>query len=446
MKKWKIASIAGIAAGAIVLVCALAGLLFSDSIADRFIKPRILEALAEAYPGTAIRIGEMHYSPMTNRFGFDSVALSGIDTTFSGTIGSFSASGISWLHLLRGGRLDLNDFAGASVEARDVVLTLPQSRYQLRCGRLWISVADSEMVVDSLTIAPSGDDESLFAGSTFRQTRYRVAIPSASVVGCAFLDLLNRTSYRARFVHIQNPFVGIVINKEKPFRTEESPPRMPGEILSSIEETLRVDSVRISNALLMYGERFAVGARPALITVDNLEALATGIANHGDSAAALVVHAEGRFMKTGAMYLHMSMPIAATNFSYTYSGAMGGMDASALNPFLETAEQMRLKTGVLQGATFEIDVASGRASGSVRAIYTDLSLAAINKETGSEKGFADGIASFFANNFKLRTTNVPDGSGSLEVGEVNYTRKGDEFFMEFTWFALRSGLGDVVGF
>ena len=68
MQKWKIASIAGIAAGAIVLVCVLAGLLFSDSLANRFIKPRILAAFAEAYPGYAIRIAEMHYSPFTNRF------------------------------------------------------------------------------------------------------------------------------------------------------------------------------------------------------------------------------------------------------------------------------------------------------------------------------------------------------------------------------------------
>jgi hypothetical protein len=151
-------------------------------------------------------------------------------------------------------------------------------------------------------------------------------------------------------------------------------------------------------------------------------------------------------MKVGAMYLRMSIPVTSPNFSYQYSGSLGGMDATALNPFLETAEQMRLKTGVLQVATFEVNVVSGRASGNVRAIYRDLTLAAINKQTGSETGFADGITSFIANTFKIRKTNVPDRSGSIKVGEVKYTRKGDEFFMEFTWFALRSGLGDVVGF
>jgi hypothetical protein len=122
------------------------------------------------------------------------------------------------------------------------------------------------------------------------------------------------------------------------------------------------------------------------------------------------------------------------------------MDLSALNAFLEAAEQMRIKTGVLQAATFEIKVASGSASGTVRAAYRDLILAAINKQTGSEKGFSDGIASFIANTFKLRGTNVPDDVGSMKIGEVKYTRKHDEVFLEFTWLALRSGVGNVVGF
>jgi hypothetical protein len=151
-------------------------------------------------------------------------------------------------------------------------------------------------------------------------------------------------------------------------------------------------------------------------------------------------------MKAGTMNLLMSIPVASPEFSYQYSGSLSRMDLSALNSFLETAEQMRIKTGVHQAATFEINVASGRASGNVRAVYRDLTLAATNKHTGSETGFFDGIASIIANTFKIRGINVPDKSGSIKIGEVKHTRKRDEFFFEFTWFALRTGVGDVVGF
>ena len=102
-------------------------------------------------------------------------------------------------------------------------------------------------------------------------------------------------------------------------------------------------------------------------------------------------------MKAGTMTVLMSIPVASPEFSFQYSGSLSRMDLSALNSYLETADQMRIKAGVLQTATFEINVASGRASGNVRAVYRDLTLAAINEHTGSEKGFFDAIASFIAN-------------------------------------------------
>jgi hypothetical protein len=101
---------------------------------------------------------------------------------------------------------------------------------------------------------------------------------------------------------------------------------------------------------------------------------------------------------------------------------------------------------VLQEATFAITVVSGRATGSVRALYRGLVVAVIDKRTGSAAGVMDGLVSFITNRFKIRGTNMPDASGKTHPGVVRYTHKIDEAFMEFTWFALRSGVGDVVGF
>lgn len=199
------------------------------------------------------------------------------------------------------------------------------------------------------------------------------------------------------------------------------------------------------NGRLTYGERFAVGSKAALMTCDSLHVLVEGIANHGEPAAALVIRAEGRLMQAGTLTLLMSIPVASRGLSFQYSGSLSRMDLCALDTFLETAEQLRVKTGVLQGATFEINVASERASGNVRAVYRDFTLAAINKVTGSEKDLPDALVSFIANTFTIRGTNVPDKSGSFRIGRVYYMRKRDESFLEFTWFALRSGVWDVVG-
>lgn len=438
----KIALYAGFAVGAIVLVCVLALLFCPDPLVNRFIKPRITKAFAEAYPAYSIRIADMNYSVLKNRFGFDSIALSAVDGTFSSHMGSFSVSGIGWMHLLWGGSLAPNDFANSVVDAQDIILNFPQSQYKLRCGLLRVSVPDSEMVAESLEVHPLAGDDEFFRGSKFRRTRLSFVTPQCSVMGLACLELLQGKNYRARSVNIHDTFLDILVNKDKPDSRDTSGPFMPNEILSSIKEILQVDSLKFMNGRLMYGETFTFGSKPAFITFDNMQVLAEGIANHVDRDAILVIHAQANLANAGTMKVLMRIPVASPEFSFHYSGSLSRMDLSPLNSMLEISDQMRIKTGVLQEATFDVNVVSGRASGTLRGVYNDLTIAAIDKHTGSEKGFSNGFISFIANNFKIRRNNVP---GSMKIGEVKYTRQPDDPFIQFMWFALRIAVRDVVG-
>jgi hypothetical protein len=120
------------------------------------------------------------------------------------------------------------------------------------------------------------------------------------------------------------------------------------------------------------------------------------------------------------------------------------MDLTRLDAFLEIAEHTRIKSGSAKEAAFEIDVTAGQARGRVRAIYKDLAIAVLNKQTGSEKGLGNRVVSFFENAFRIRSSNAPDASGAMKEGKVNYTRKPDDEFLQFAWFALRSGVLDVI--
>jgi len=435
----------GFAVGVMTLFCVMALLCFPDPLVNRFIKPKMTKAFADAYPAYSISITDMNYSVLKNRFGFESVTLNTVDGTFSIHIGPSSLSGIGWVPLLWGRKLGPNDFANSVVDAQDIEINFLRSQYELRCGLLHISVPDSEIVVEALNLHPSGDDEHFFAESEFRKTRFRLVAPRARVMDLACLDLMQGKSFRTRSVQIHDVFLDILVNKDKSCAIDSSSSLMPNEILSSLKTTLQADSLSILNGRLNYGERFAVGERPAWITFDSMQVLAEGIANHGDLNSALVIHAQGNFMQAGTMKVLMSIPVASPEFSFQYAGSLSGMDLGALNSFLEPAEQIRIKSGVLQSATFDINVTSGHANGYLRAVYTDLTFAIIRKETRSEKGFFDLITSFIANTFKIRGTNVPDQSGSIKIGEVKHTRAPNNSFIQFVWFALRTGVRDVVG-
>jgi hypothetical protein len=149
-------------------------------------------------------------------------------------------------------------------------------------------------------------------------------------------------------------------------------------------------------------------------------------------------------MNAGTMKVLMTIPIQPPDFSLHYSGSLSAMDLTRLDAFLDIAEHTRIKSGSAQEAAFEIDVTAGQARGRVRAIYGNLEIAVLDKQTGSEKGFDNRVASFFANELKFRNANAPDASGSMKEGKVNYTRRPEDEFQQFAWFALRTGVLDVI--
>jgi hypothetical protein len=442
----KIALRTAIAAGITLLLVALIFVFVPQIYLDGLLKDRIIGAFAKAYPEYSLKIAGINFNILKNRLECDSISLTKIDATFSCRTGAFSIDGIDWIKLYREKKISLNVIASAVLDAEDIAINSEQSQIQIQCGRLHLSIPDSAIVADALEFHPSINDEQFFAGSRFRNTRYRFVIPEISVNGLVYSGLLHGNNYRARSINIRDAFIDILVNMDKPWNTNAINPLMPNESLSSMKDTIRVDSLLIVNGRLNYNERYVVGAEAALVTFDKMQALALGIVNHTGRLDTIAIHAQGMFMNAATMKLHMSIPLGSPQFSFSYGGSVGEMQVSRLNGFLETAERHRIKSGVLHGADFEVDVNSGRATGYVRAEYSGLSIAILDKYTGSERGIADRISSLIGKLFVIRGTNTPDKKGSMKIGVVKFTRKPDEPFIQFAWFALRSGVGNTVGF
>jgi hypothetical protein len=257
---------------------------------------------------------------------------------------------------------------------------------------------------------------------------------------------LKGKSYCARSINVNEASFDILVNMDTPYNKNSPPPLMPNEALSSINGIAQVDSLNIVNGRLSYAERYMIGTSPAEVTFDSIQLSAEGITNQGAPGAAAVIHAEGTFMKTSKMKLHMVIPVRSPEGSFKYSGSLDAMDLTRLNAFLEIGERVRIKSGTLQSATFDVDVSAGHASGTLRPIYRDLTIAVLYRRTGSEKGAYNRVISFITNAMKIRKTNMLSQSGSMKVGKVKYTRKRDDTYLQLAWFSLRSGVGDVVGF
>ena len=211
-----------------------------------------------------------------------------------------------------------------------------------------------------------------------------------------------------------------------------------------IRQPLRVDSVSITNGCLKYCEQLVAGADPGVLTISQVNMSVEGIANRGEASAAILLRAQGELMDAGTLKVQMAIPITPPDFSFHYSGSLNAMDLTRLDAFLDIAEHTRIKSGSLQEAAFDIDVTAGEARGYLRGIYQHLEIAVLDKQTDTENRLDDRVASFLVNALKIRSSNTPGGSGLIKQGKVNYTRTPGDEFQQFAWFALRTGVLDLI--
>ncbi len=438
----RLSAYVGLGLGAVVLIVVALLLVFGGAILDSYGKRKAERAFAVAHPGCTLRIGKLEYSVGANRLVAQSVTLSATQTTLK--IGRMALTDVRWARLLWGTATPAEVLAKASLEAANLEVEFPQARYRLHCARLRASVPGSELIAEETVLRPLVGDEEFFAAHNFRTTRFQVVAPECKVLGLAYDELLQRKSYRARSVHFSRPSFDALVNRDLPVEPFLQPPLMVHEALAAIRQPLQVESLTITNANVTYGERVVAGAEPGVLTFGTVSMSVAGIANRGDASAAILLRAQGDLMNAGRLKLLMSLPITPPDFSLYYSGSLSPMDLTRLDAFLEIAEHTRIKSGSTKETAFEVNVAAGQARGRVRAIYGNLEMAVLDKQTGTEKGFKNRVATFLASVLKIRKSNTPDASGSMKEGKVNYTRKPEDEFLQFVWFALRTGVLDVI--
>jgi hypothetical protein len=438
----RVPTFVGLCLGAAALVVAVLILMFGGMILNGYGKGKVERAFARAHPGYALHIGKLDYSVRADLLVAQSVTLSAPNATLKAD--RISLTGARWTRLVWGTAALPEVLANASLDATNLHVEFPQAHYGIHCARVRASVPNSELIAEGAELRPLAGDEAFFAAHDFQTPRFHAVVPECRVLGLAYGELLQGRAYRARSVHFAGPSLDTLLNRDKRPEPFVKSPLMVHEALASIRQSLRIDSLSITNGQFRYCERLAVGADPAMVTFGAVSLSVEGIANRGELTAAIQLRGQGDLMDAGTLRVLMTIPVTSPDFSLHYSGSLSAMDLTRLNAFLEIAEHTRIKSGSAQEAAFEVDVRAGQARGRVRAIYKDLDLALLNKQTGSAKGFNNRVTSFFTNVLKIRNSNAPDASGSMREGVVNYTRRPEDEFQQFLWFALRTGVLDVI--
>jgi len=361
--------------------------------------------------------------------------LGSVDVSIS-TMGRTYTSGKKTLVLNPHLRISHTD----SMVTVDTILIVDPLGLTVRASNVVFSYRERALRVDTFSIAASETDPAYFKRNG-RSDRIAVHGRGMSLNGIDLNALSNGTALHVRSCTISS--VGLdVLSNMRPPAPASSRKRTPqlNDLAQRIPFSLKIDTISVPAASIRYGEYHTNSSTAARLFWDNIAFRAVGV----DPTGTMTLTASGIFMGASRMKAQFVLPLNSPTYRLEASGSLAAIDPTLFNGFVVIAENMRIKGGKVQEASFGYTVNGLNARGWVKASYTDLGVELLN-EKSKKAGFLNSIVSWVANTFVVRTDNVPTDK-DFKVGQVKYTLPPDAAVMQTIWFPIRAGLGDLVGF
>lgn len=386
-------------------------------------------------------------SGLTVRFG--PVRLEAQDTVQRHVLGDLSIDLESWKRALQGGGYVRTVGLHVSVNDRDSSLIVDSVTYARPDGYTYeardvnFSYRTHLLTLRSIALGPTRSDDAYFGQQRYNSDRFRIRGGPLTLRQIDFAALSRREALHAEMLDIEKLSINILSDKRLRAEPVRSRPKMLNEIAQEIPFVVAIDSIRIRNSSLVYGERWPYASTPATLRWNNLRVLATHCMNRSENTGTpFRIVASGGFMNGAPMSATFTIPLMSRSYELIGEGSLGAFEVTQLNSFLPTAENIRIRSGKATSASFAFVVRGRSCSGVVRPRYTGLKIEKLDPRTKESGGILNSLFSLVANTVVLRTTNDGD---SYRDGKINYTLPADAAIMQTIWFPVRAGLGDAVG-
>lgn len=329
----------------------------------------------------------------------------------------------------------------------------PDTAQMVRIGALQIDLTDSTITVQDFEQGPLISDAEFQRLSPYRRQRIRVKAARLAIRGMDQGGYSRAGAMVARAIELDSLQFEILDDKRKPRRPgRRVPSRTPQSWFSALQNRVAVDTIRATDAAIIYEEFKEGHDRPGRLTIADVDLRALNVRHEPGRRSAsdtMSLEIRGRLMSQGDLRLAISTPLDAERMTMWVRGSLGSMDARALNPLIEYVTPARVKSGRIDGVIFEYTVRNDVARGVVVPRYTDLAADITGTGAGGLLGKRNPISGLLragaeaAQGLKVRQTNPEKPDRPPRVGQVNHTF-GGESLPSWFWNVLKQGLLDVV--
>ncbi|AYB29841.1 DUF748 domain-containing protein [Chryseolinea soli] len=335
------------------------------------------------------------------------------------------------------GKRDLSALKIKSVQADFTSVQLSSKLYITKISSVHLNSAKGKLSLDSISLTPKYGRYA-FARKVGRQTdRFTLRIPEIALEGLVFNPLNDSTVVSS--VHIVSARLHVFRDKRFPFVKHHNVP-LPVAMIRKFPFALQIDSVKISNARIVYEEFPEKGFHTGQVEFDDLNATLTHVDNRDSSAqgkATLV--ASAKLMGKGLITSTFLLPYGKQQ-SYRAEGHVRNLPLPALNRAMENMAFVNIVSGKLSDLYFDFYYNDDHSKGSILVNYENLKINGLTKEKQSHASeFKTWLINLFIKNDKDKTV-----SEAKRLGVIDFERDKRKAIFNLWWKSLLSGLKSSV--
>jgi hypothetical protein len=317
---------------------------------------------------------------------------------------------------------------------------------RLAVGSLQADFTTGTLTADSLRSGHDGTIASFLRGRRQRKDRIDAQATKLVVSGADAAAFVRSGTYRLKSAALS----GFVLDVYSDKNLVPGPPsqrRTPQQWVKSTGLDLDIASVSIAGRVV-YRERGVDRDSLGELRFDQLRATLTNVTTNPrqqSDAKPLLLSTTSRLMGVGDFRVDLRIPLLANNFRMTWTGSLGPMPASALNPLLVGIAPITFKEGRILGIRFEAATTEGLSTGVVVPRWDSLFVETPGvARTGALSGIRQALAKFAANQFMIREANRPGDRRPPEDGTLSHQWVPRENLIQHLWFTLRDGLLPMI--
>ncbi len=325
---------------------------------------------------------------------------------------------------------------------------LPGSDYVLQVRNLHVNFTDSLMTIDSFAYRPDFSDEGLNTKSKSVRSRMNFDCTNLRIEGMDFVRFLAGKKISFHKCLAESWDVDYYTDERKPQRVSTSRSVIPNEILQSFPLAVDIDSLVLENGSLKMTQWEKENVKAGVVTMDHIKIIAYPFCLDSsnplcDKPTNIVVTA--LFLGEAPVKARITYPFQSKDLDFTIEASMGGLSLKKLNTFLIPNERKEIVGGVVESGDLRMDVRKGVATTTITPRYHDLSMRILAENPKSKRGILEGLKTFVANTFILRSNNVDKDGQKAKTATTSRRWAKKEEFLEFVWKSLRKSLGAIIG-